>query len=380
MPNGSPILTPDSGKAHSAALVVLCALALLQAGAVGRALWLAKSKSTAVASANLGTFSKLPEPPLPPGAIPPAQTNSFMPPPAVPQPGSTPARFVPATKPATPAAVSQPAPGKSAAEAEVAELLQLARDLRPLGDLQGLIAVLKKAEMLTPDNPVVLGEMARTYDEMGLKDRALVVWKNIEALGPMRGGEFYQKAIQRLGGGAVTPSNADGGSILSSGSGLTTPDARPLDPAKTLALGAAQVIRDPTVTTGEKLVLRLPIRARAGQLGNPQDVDIQVFFFDEVNGERVEQTKADSPATAWVSEPIDWQGGTEMLDVTYFMPLMSLDEIKTNGRRKFHGYIVKLYYQNKLQDTLAAPESLLGFGAQNAAPPSGNPLLPPVTR
>jgi hypothetical protein len=102
-----------------------------------------------------------------------------------------------------------------------------------------------------------------------------------------------------------------------------------------------------------------------------------------VNGEKVEQTIADDPVTSWGAPPVDWSGmGEEPLNVTYFLPQLTPGEVQAHGRRSYHGYLVKLYYQHKLQDVAAEPRDLLEYGA--AAPPvgaaSGNPLLPPVSQ
>ena len=66
-----------------------------------------------------------------------------------------------------------------------------------------------------------------------------------------------------------------------------------------------------------------------------------------------------------------------------FPPLLAIEglEIAAHGRRSYHGYVVRLYYQNKLQDVAAEPRDLLDFGAsQPPVLPGGvNPLLPPVS-
>jgi hypothetical protein len=128
------------------------------------------------------------------------------------------------------------------------------------------------------------------------------------------------------------------------------------------------------------MTLRLPIRSHAGAVVDPAAIDIDVFFFDLVNSEKVEQTKADAPVNTWVDAPVDWKEGQERLDVLYSMPEMTEDVIRSIGQRKFYGYIVKLYYQHKLQDTVMEPASLRNFGAASAPQTTGNPLLPPVTR
>ena len=79
---------------------------------------------------------------------------------------------------------------------------------------------------------------------------------------------------------------------------------------------------------------------------------------------------------------MDWGGvGEEPLEVTYFLPTLTPGEIAAHGRRSYHGYVVRLYYQHKLQDVAAEPRDLLDFGARppQSVPGGANPLLPPVS-
>ena len=381
------ILSPDRGTAHSVALGVLCALALVQALAVGRAVWLGTWRAEGPAAPPappepiVAAGGRVPVS-IPPPQIPSASAPLPMLPPSMPAAGApaplpsaapslaSSATSVLTTRPALPAATAP------ALDPKLEEMLQVVQQLRPLGDLQSALDLLKKADEQFPDQPVVLHEMAQTFDQMGLTEKALATWRRLEAMGA-RAGEFRARAAQRLGG--VSASSGSPGAVLSALTGLTTPPARTLDPAKPLGLGPCEMVRDPVVTEGERLTLRIPILSHGPV--SPEDVNIDVFFFDLVNGEKVEQTRADSPIYTWAGVPVDWQEGQETLDVTYHMPALSREQQKDYGRRKFHGYVVKLYHRNKLMDSIAEPASLLGggegAGQQGGA---GNPLLPPVGR
>jgi hypothetical protein len=372
MPSPGTILTPDRGTAHTVALGVLCALVVVQVAAVGRAVWLGTAG---------GRKSAAPEPP--PGGIsatPPVAKPGLVPPPTVPLAGAGNATLPPPpVSPIPPLAApvtstSGAFSGSIAIDTKLDETLQVVQQLRPLGDLQSALDLLKKADSQFPDHPVVLHEMAQTYDQMGLTDKALTTWRRLESLGA-RAGEFRTRATQRLG--SSPPSTA--ATSLSPATGLTTPLTKALDPAKALGLGLCQITRDPVVTSGERLTLRIPILSQGAI--SPDEVNIDVFFFDLVNGEKVEQTRADDPIYTWAGVPVDWAERQEILDVTYHMPVMTAEQMKNYGKRKFHGYIVKLYHQNKLMDTAADPASLLGTGGADAGSQgTGNPLLPPVAK
>lgn len=341
MPAANPILTPDRGKAHSVALAVLCVLAVVQVIAMFRAVWLAKSRSlTPTSAAVAGVQNAAPVPAAgtalagvpPPGRLTAAPTApahlAAVPPQAGPLSKS-------ATQPAT--AAKTAAAAQSAGpplDAEAQDLLDVARQLRPLGDLKGAIEVLKRIDLKSPDHPVVLDEMAQTFDQMGLADQAATTRAKLAAI----------KA-------------------------RPAPPPAAVDPTKILSLGDCSVVRDPSVTKGEKLTLRVPICSHPGVPVDPQGIDIEVFFFDLVNGQTIEQTKADLPVNTWVNPPVDWTNGEERLDVLYSMPEMTKELVKEIGQRKFHGYIVKLSYQGRLQDTVMEPASLGNFGAQPTAPP-----------
>lgn len=365
MSNHSTILTAQNSRAPTAALAVLCALAAAQLAAVSRAVWRSESRRAAVESGHVAA-PQVPQ--LPPGAgqvLPPA-SSPLSPPPlpgdaagfAVPAPPVIPSasslRASPLSVPVSPAAAG------AQLDPRIAEYVETARQLRPLGDYGGAITALKGADAIVPNHPAVLAELAAVHEALGDPEKARLVRSKI---------------------GTAPPPPPPAESLLPPSTGLTTPTGigdSAIDPAKALALGACRTARDPAVIRGERVVLRLPIRSQPGMAINPADVDIDVFFFDEVNGEKIEQTKADAPLSSWAEAPVDWRNGLETLEVVYFMPEMSAEALRANGRRKFHGYIVKLYYQHKLQATAAEPAALLNYGSEARPQPAGNPLLPPA--
>jgi hypothetical protein len=228
--------------------------------------------------------------------------------------------------------------------------------------MQQALETLSKADLRFPNDPAVMAEMAQTYEVMGLNDKATAMWRRLEAMNPAQASGYRDMASRRLTAGT--------------GGGL--PGA---DTAKVLSLGACEARRDPSVVNGEKVVLRIPLLRQSGASIDPSKVDIDVFFFDRVNGEKVAQTIADDPVTTWAAPPVDWSGiGEEPLDVTYFLPQLTAGEVQAHGRRSYHGYLVKLYYQHKLQDVAAEPRDLLEYGSGPSGAGSGNPLLPPVSQ
>lgn len=251
---------------------------------------------------------------------------------------------------------------------DVNYVITAAQELRGLSDMQGTLELLRKADELTPDHPAIIAEMAQTYEQMGITAKATDAWRRIQLLGATKAGSYFELASRRLGAGSAAVSAP----ALSAPSGA--------DGEKFLRLGACQAIRDFQVPSGERYVLHVPISRAGNRPINSQELNLEVFFFDRVNNQTVAQTIAPEPVESWQSAPVDWNGtGEELLDVVYHLPALSAAEIQQHGRRSYYGYMLRLYYNNKLQDVAAEPRDLLEFGSTPGAAPAGvNPLLPPM--
>ena len=249
---------------------------------------------------------------------------------------------------------------------DVNYVVTAAKELRGLSDMQGTLEMLHRADELTPDHPAIIAELAETYEEMGITAKATDAWRRIQLLGATKAGSYFELASRRLGSGSAAVV-APGPSAPSGAEG-----------EKFLRLGACQVARDFTVNAGERYVLRVPISRAGNRPINSQELNLEVFFFDRVNNEKVAQTIAPEPVESWQSAPVDWNGtGEEVLDVVYHLPALSAAEIQQHGRRSYYGYMLRLYYNNKLQDVAAEPRDLLEFGSTPGTAPAGaNPLLP----
>lgn len=303
-------------------------------------------------------------------------------------PGGVPAAVVPASSPALggldgvmpesiPALPSvEQIMSKDSSKMSAEEMVAMAKYVRSLEDMQGALQTLREADLRFPNSPVVLAEMAQCYEQMGLQEKATSVWRQIKLMDPARAGGYRDLADRRLNTPEAAPPPAP---AAVTGFSQTTSAS---DAPKVLSLGACQETKDSRMTNGEKVVLRVPILRVGNVPVDPSRVDIDVFFFDRVNGEKVAQTIADEPVSSWTAEPVDWTGiGEEPIEVTYFMPSLTSGEVAVHGRRSYHGYVVKLYYDHKLQDVSANPRDLLDFGSRTPSAPGGgltNPLLPPV--
>ncbi len=253
---------------------------------------------------------------------------------------------------------------------DVNYVVTTAKEIRGLSDMQQALELLRRADEVNPDHPAIIAELAQTYEQMGLTAKATDAWRRIQLLGSTKAGSYFELATRRLGPGSAAVA-APG---LSSAAGA--------DAEKFLRLGACQAVRDFKISDGERYVLRVPIVRAGNRPINSQEMNLEVFFFDRVNNEKVALTVAPEPVESWQSAPVDWNGtGEEVLDVVYHLPALSAAEIQQHGRRSYYGYMLRLYYNNKLQDVAAEPRDLLEFGsAPGAAPGGANPLLPPMGR
>ncbi len=390
----SNLLAKDTGRVQTAALGVLCTLAVLQLGLLGWSAWEAvkesgegKGPKVEVLVERPGSMGgqverevEVPELSMPPrpgelagvkGSPVTGVVSGLMPPVPGMLAGEGPEAGV-GSAPVMPmggGVASLPTP-----DPEVAELLQTVAQLRAGGETEGLMELLKAAEGMDQNHPAVLKEFALTYEQMGLTEKAREYWERIVGLGEAVSGMFYglaQQRLERLGAGApsavfparpaaiLTEPNVVGGMPLGAGNEMTTAKVTS-EAGAALGVGGCKVVRDLAVAKGDKRTLRIPIVRVGASPIEPEAVNVDVFFYDRVNGTKVEPTRADPPVSSWAASPVDWAGeGMELLDVTYFLPPMSAQEQLDHGRRDFHGYLVKLYYQDRLQAVVAEPRELL---------------------
>ena len=96
--------------------------------------------------------------------------------------------------------------------------------------------------------------------------------------------------------------------------------------------------------------LQVTIKSSPKETIDVPQVKVQVYFYDEDNGEIV-PSKA-QVTSSWTSPPVDWRNGEpELLEVRY------LPESADPGI-KFTGYLIAVYYKGDLQDCRSDPPRL----------------------
>lgn len=262
----------------------------------------------------------------------------------------------------TPAAPSLPAPAPNLyahriSIPEVADQVDRALLLREQGDCQGALEILRQADSKLPIHPKILGEIAATLQQMGLDAKAAEYWERVHQLGPAGAGAYWDLADMALKG-----------QILDEASSLET--------YLRISRHTARVV--PSNEGTQHVVLRIHIDSAQKKPLSGDDMYLNVLFYDAVNDTTFEPTVADTKPV-YVTQPYDWRDGSEeIIEVDYFLPKLTQEQLATLGQRRFFGYVVELYYKDLLQDIIASPRKLarLGSSASRAARPIRQALPP----
>jgi tetratricopeptide (TPR) repeat protein len=266
----------------------------------------------------------------------------------------------------------------------VDQLLREGIELRERGDTTTALARLQEASESDPTNAAVLEEIAKTYEAMQLFDRSNEMWRKLQEMGPSAG-EAYELADQRLKLGVPTPGTA--------GAGIASASLDPAAPHKDVAGGIAEgstfsitevkTAETPDPDAETNLTLQIGIRKQPDATIDYTKVKIQVFFYDTVDNRDIKLTDADVNYE-WLTPKHDWTDkNPEILSVSYLRPKTrvvaseaALSEAAASvkpgqkgrpakgstagaGERKYLGYRILLYYDDKLQAVQAEPARLL---------------------
>lgn len=251
-----------------------------------------------------------------------------------------------------------PARIQASRESLVLELVEQAKRLRDRGDMGNALNRLREAQTTLPNDPLVISEMALTYEEMNLPDRAAEHWRRIYEMGEVAGA-FHQLAEVKLGFGwdATELTSRRFDSLLR---GDAMRDSRGLQPGASVGIAELEVeeLEDPDLK--KNLLLRLHIRSRPDVQLDVRNVMIQVYFYEMVDDEHIVITNSDVEFR-WITDPPDWrERDTEILEVEYRQaPDLEIDGESPYESREYLGYIAQVYYMDELQDVRADPESLL---------------------
>ena len=293
--------------------------------------------------------------------------------------------------------VSSPIPPSSPTLSASERLLREARALNERGDTANALARLQEASQRDPKNPQVLAEMATIYESIQLFDRSNETWRKIQELGPSAG-TLYELADMKLKTGvpAVAASPSEQAASDSAGTPLDN-EGIPEGSSFGVSDIATEEMPDPEAETN--LRLKIAIKARPGVPIDHSKLRIIVLFYDLVDNEKVVPTDADV-SYEWMSPKHDWiEANPETLIVTYLRSKThavtseaalsaaaaavtpgknsprprkraesNSDSLPSDpGRRKYLGYVIRIFYNDKMQTVRAEPARLLN-DAPNPSP------------
>jgi hypothetical protein len=271
-------------------------------------------------------------------------------------------------------------------------------------DTTSALARLQSASERDPKNAELLAEIASIYELTQNFDRSADTWRRVYELGPSAG-PLYDLADRKLKTGVPTSTTATAppiGSALDAGKPTTVAEvtgvrskAEGIPSGSVLGISEVTASETPDPDSETNLMLRIAVNKKPNAVIDHTKVKIQVFFYDTVGDNDIKLTDADV-SYEWLTPNHDWaNSNSETLAVTYIRPKSKTKTaeadlaaaaaqinparkgkpVKTSpppesGIRKYLGYIVRVYYNDQLQDKRAEPTKLLNlFPAPNTAPP-----------
>jgi hypothetical protein len=310
--------------------------------------------------ASIVTSTPAPTPALPaPTAAKPIVAKTA--PSPVATPAGAPAPAAPTATPMQVASLPKPTPVPEnqiiMPESRIDGLVSEARALRAQGDTSTAVTRLREAEAMSPKNPLIMAELAETYEKMSLEDKALEQWRAIYDMGDSAG-IYYEAADAKLKAAQMAQQSAAPATSPSGDSATPLSDASGFQPGSSLALVNLSTVEKPETSEGYKrFTLKIPVKRRPDGKINVSGVVIQVFFYDQLGDNSVVRTNA-SVSSHWATLPADWQADDiEILEVDYTQAPPEPGKIEEG--RHYYGYIVCVYYNKELQDQAADPQDLI---------------------
>ena len=230
-------------------------------------------------------------------------------------------------------------------------LVNEARTARISGDTMLAILKLEEAQLKEPKNPHVLYQLALNHETLGTYDTAADYYVEVFSLGPLKAGSLWKKASSKIEKGIVT-------SITD-----------------LAALGAVRKMLPQQTPRGQRRGITLSISVAPGKEIDPMLLRPSVTFFEKVDGKIASapiEESIEGRGNTWLDQPVNYHDGEEMVEVWYLARDQDAREDYLFNKREFYGYVVELYYDDKLIDIIAQPRTLHGeMRSQKAAGDAG---------
>jgi tetratricopeptide (TPR) repeat protein len=217
----------------------------------------------------------------------------------------------------------------------VQKLNQEALDYQQQGDLHLAEASWSEAEKLDPLNPITLTGLAGLAEKQGDNARARQYWQRVLDLGQTPSRALAETRLQKLGGTDILA------------------NSRRAELPRRLSIGEIERTDASSLTGSTEFTLRIPILSGANEREiDAGSVGIKLFCYDRTLDGRVVPTVGRITAKFEGDRQTWTKNHTEVLLAKYVLPA---DE----ATRKYHGYVLRVYYLGELQDETASPPELL---------------------
>jgi hypothetical protein len=141
-----------------------------------------------------------------------------------------------------------------------------------------------------------------------------------------------------------------------------------------LYISDVKVTKTPDSTVETNLTLRINITKRPNVNIDHTKANVQVYFYDTLADHDIELTDA-NVGYEWLSPNHDWSStDTETLVVNYIHPINNASNAEAGyAHRDYFGYIIRVYYNDQLQEARADPAKLLKlFPARDVLSPNSS--------
>jgi hypothetical protein len=230
--------------------------------------------------------------------------------------------------------------------------------------------------------------MATIYESIQFFDRSNETWRKVQEIGSSAG-PLYELAETKLKTGVPVASATGPGltGVSPLDAGTSRNDASGIPVGSTLGIAEVKATETPDPDVDTNLLLRIGVKKRSNTVIDHTKVKIQVYFYDTV-GESAQPVLTDADVSyEWLTPNHDWvNSDTEVLAVTYLRAKNKVlsseaalaaaaaavnpgkkgqpskpSALPESGQRKYLGYIIRIYYNDKLQAVRADPTKLLNL-------------------
>ena len=233
------------------------------------------------------------------------------------------------------------------------QMLEESRSASARGQTAQALRVLADVEMQLPNLPFAIAELAAQFEKLGATDRAIKLWERVYQYGASAG-IYFSAAEAKLR--LLEEQTAHENAPLPRGISRMPPPVASALPSAPVRFGKIQLRENPESTPSKRhFVLMIPVQKNTLNPINAKEIDIEVQFYDQVQGKTVERTNA-LIHWKWATNAMNWNDANSpnLLEVEYRQG----PPRKAGERRTYFGYVASVYYQDKLQDYRSDPPRL----------------------